>query len=407
VPVEIRAIEPDEHDAFVRSVAVPFLEPVSAELVEAEALTHETDRCFVAVDGGRMVGNAAALTRTVTVPGPPGSPCPVVDLAAVTSVGVHPTHRRQGLLRRLMAALVDQARERGEALAGLWASEGGIYGRFGFGVATRGATIAFDPRRLRFAHPPPALDLRLVGPEEAAEALPALFEAARRWRPGQVDRRAGNWAVRLRDLRRGGQPLAHFVVAEGRGFACYRARAHGRGTGQRAALEVLDLLGVDAGSEAGLWAYVAGIDLVTEVGADGRLVDDPVAWRLEDPRAWRTTDVCDGLWLRLLDVPAALSARCYPAEGTLVLEVVGEPDPAVGRWRLDVGPDGADVRPARPGEDAGLRLGLADLGVLHLGGVAASTLAAAGRLVEERPGAVALADRVLASGEVPLNSTGF
>ncbi|MGI8751833.1 MAG: GNAT family N-acetyltransferase [Acidimicrobiales bacterium] len=439
--VDIRRIEPSEIPAFVASVEIPFLDPGNDDHLEFWARTVEPARTWVAVDDGRFVGNAAVLTRDVTVPGPDGRPCPTVPLAAVTAVGVHATHRRHGILRRLMTEMLDDGRRRGEPAAGLLASEAAIYGRFGFGQATAAATVVVGTGQSRFAIDAPRLDLRIVDVDEAAKVLPDLFDRLRRNRAGQVDRPEGTWASAFADrVRRedGGRGLI-WVVGD-KGFTSYRAHPVDNIDGfDQARLEVRDLMGATPDVEAGLWRYLLDIDLVTDVTAWRRAVDDPLRWRLSDPRQVCTRFYGDMLWLRPLDVAALLEARSYSTPGQLVIHVMapsaggggptdavgtgagptdavgtgpgsdhpGDDDVVAGRWSVEAGPDGVSVRRVRPGQAADLHLGVAELGALYLGGVGATTLASAGRLVEERPGAIRLADRLFAATPSPLSSTGF
>ncbi|MDQ2727524.1 MAG: GNAT family N-acetyltransferase [Actinomycetota bacterium] len=319
------------------------------------------------------------MTRDVTVPGPDDESCPTIPLAAVTAVGVHPTHRRRGILRRLMAEMLDDGRRRGEPAAGLIASEAPIYGRFGFGQATAGATVVVSTGRSGFFIDAPRLDLRIIDVDEGFTS----------YRPHPVDNIDGF---------------------------------------DQARLEVRDLMGATPETEAGLWRYLLDVDLVTEVAANRRAVEDPVRWRMSDPRRWRTRAYSDMLWLRPLDVPVLLEGRAYTTPGQLVIDVVAPPDPGAptepvgtgtgadhpgdddvvaGRWSVEAGPDGVSVRRARQGQAAELHLGVAELGALYLGGIGATTLAAAGRVVEERAGALRLADRLFAATPSPLSSTGF
>lgn len=415
--VDVRRIEPAEIPAFATSVGVPFLDPGNEGAAEFWAGVVEPARTWVAVDGGRFVANAAVLTRDVTVPGPDGQPCPTLPLAAVTAVGVHPTHRRRGILGQLMAEMLDDARRRGEPAAGLLASEAAIYGRYGFGRATGGATVVMDTSRSSFAVDAPRPDLRIIDVDEAAKVLPDLFDRLRRGRAGQVDRPEGTWAAALADRGRpenGGRAL-HWVVGDD-GFISYRARPVPDADGfDRSRIEVRDLMGATPEVEAGLWRYLLDIDLVTEVAASRRAIDDPLAWRLSDPRQFRIRAYGDMLWIRPLDLTGLLQSRAYPISGHLVIDVVAPPgrnhpgDEALvtGRWSLDAGPDGVVVQRARPGQAVDLRVGIAEVGALCLGGVTATTLAGAGRVAEERPGALGLADRLLATTPSPLSSTGF
>ena len=412
---EVRLIQPDERKAWARSVGVPFLHPVTEDPADDEQHWEETplDRTWAVADGDRFVGNAAVLDRRINLPGPVGGDCPVVPLAAVTAVGVHPSHRRRGLLHRLMRVMLEDALRRGDPLAGLQASEAAIYGRFGFGVATFAAERRIDTRRSAFCRPVPEAEVRLLEPSEAAKILPGLFEASIARTPGQVDRTEGTWKWEVfhdfPSWRRGRS--ANFYAASDEGYALYRAEPVSGAPGHR--LHVREVCAASPGAEAALWRFLFDIDLAGEVEARPRPVVDPLALRLSDPRALETTGITDFLWLRVLDPAAVLAERAYRATGRLVIEVgappaaVLDPDPAVGRWVLDASPDGATCRPAPASETVDLRLGVAELGTLLTGTVTASVLAVAGRAEELRAGALGVADMLFATGPAPWDITGF
>jgi predicted acetyltransferase len=418
--VEVRPLRPGEELAFVQSERVPFLDPATddheARHNDERAVAHlETDRAWVAEDRGRFVGNANIYSLDLTLPASPGQLAPVLPLAGVSGVGVHPTHRRRGLLRRLMAAMHDDARRRGEAIAGLIASESVIYGRFGYGHATTGIEVTIDSRRSDFLVPAPQLDLRLVDRDEAAKILPELFDRVRRARAGEPSRDAAVWEDYLADRaprRNGGSGL--FIAVCEDGYVTYRAHDADIMRAEYPRVVIQEVRGRTPAVEAGLWRFVLDLDLVGEVTAKRRPVDEPLRWRLADPRQLKVDVVRDRLYLRILDVPTAFESRGYRRPGRLVLDVLppsdepdGSPDPAVGRWLLEAGPDGASCRRAPTGEDADLRLGVTELGALYLGGVASSTLAAAGRLEELRAGSLDWADALLATSPAPLTGTGF
>jgi predicted acetyltransferase len=409
--VEVRKIEAGEEEAFARSVMVPFLDPVTGDpeseaMIAFEAATIEPDRSWVAADGGRFVGTCCIYSMDVTVPSRAGEDCLLLPMAGVSAVGVHPTHRRRGLLRRMMAEMLADARDRGEPVAGLIASESIIYGRFGFGRATDRATLEIDTRASEFLQPPPALGLQLVGKGEAADLLPPIFEQSRRLRAGEPGRPPARWKMILEDKphRRGGGRGAFTAVCDG-GYVRYRAHDPDR-------ISVEELRGVTADIEAGLWRFILDIDLVATVTAHRRPVDEPVRWRLADPRQLRAVSVEDRLFMRLLDVPAALEGRAYRRSGRLVLDLVAplvedKDDPAVGPWVLEAGPDGAACRPARQGETADLRMEVTDLGSLYLGGFTASVMSAGGRIEELTAGSIDVADSLFASPMAPFTGTGF
>ncbi len=420
----VRQLEHDEAAAFVRSTSIPFLEP-RFDPTELEELTAqvapglEAGRTWVVDDEGAIVGNAAVFTRTLTLPGAPGEACPEVAFAAVSEVGVHPTHRRQGLLRKLMGAMLDDARQRSEPVAGLLSSQSSIYGRFGFGWAASTATYAIDSARSAFLHPAPPLHVRLVGGPDATATVPATFDAARLRRAGQIDRPSHVWDRIIADRAddRHGRSAMTWIVADG-GVAGYRIEEVREGGRRYARAHVEDLAGQTPEIEAGLWRFLLDLDLVEELQVRSRPVDEPVRHRLADPRQLRTQAVGDFLWLRVLDTAAALTARRYPVAGRLVLDVAAPAttpddsgcdtgaDPAAGRWVLEADQTGASVKPAG-GESADLTLGLDDLGSLLAGGVRATTLVAAGRIREDRPGASIDADTLFRAVPDPLCSTSF
>ncbi|MGH9054352.1 MAG: GNAT family N-acetyltransferase [Acidimicrobiales bacterium] len=417
--IEVRKLRAGEEEDFVRSVRVPFLVPVTGDPEDVEgvrrrAAKREIDRAWVAVGEGRFVANSCVYSMDVTLPGAPGEPAPLAAMAGVSAVGVHPTHRRRGLLRRLMAEMLDDARERGEPLAGLIASESVIYGRFGFGHATDMTELTIDSRASRFEVPAPDVAIRLVERDEAAKILPDLYDRQRRGRAGEPSRSEHVWEDVIADRpdRRHGGSGVFFAVCDD-GYVGYRAHDGDDQRSELARVVVEELRGFTPEVEAALWRFVLDLDLVGEVTARRRPVDEPVRWRLADPRQLRVTDVYDRLHLRVLDVAAALEARRYLREGRLVLEVLPPPvdegarDHAPGTWVLDAGPDGASCRRARPAEAADLRLAVTDLGSVYLGGFPVSSLAAAGRVEELTPGSLTVADSLFATRPAPMTGTGF
>jgi predicted acetyltransferase len=416
----VRKVRPEEGPAFRQSVMVPFLDPFAGDPdqiadLELWAAKSELDRAWAVDAEGRFVGNACIYSLDVTLPATADHPCPTIPMAGVSAVGVHPTHRRRGYLTQLITAMHDDARQRGEAIAGLEASESVIYGRFGYGLAVDVAEYSIDSRASAFAVPAPALDLALVDKEAAAKVVPDLFDRQRRTRAGEINRSPGFWNQFLIDRphHREGS-LARFHAVSDQGYVLFRARP-GKDVfrAERADIVVEELRGDTPEVEAGLWRFVLDLDLIGEVRVQRGPVDEPIRWRLADPRQLRTTAIEDRLYVRILDTVAALEARGYQAEGRLVLDVlapeasVGAADPAPGRWVLEAGPDGASCRRARSGEEADIRLGLAALGSLYMGGFAASLLAAGGRVEEVRTGSLSAADALFTTRPGPRSGTGF
>jgi predicted acetyltransferase len=406
-----RIMDPGELDAAADLSAVMF--HVGPTLPDADRsrmrMVLETDRTFVIDDGPALAGIAAAYSMAVVLPGG-GS----VPMAGVTEVGVLPTHRRRGMLRALMTAVHDQAIERGEPLAGLTASQGGIYRRFGYGVATRVQTMTVDCTRAEeLVDTTIPGRLRLVDETEAAKVLPAVWEQHWRRRPGELARSPRWWeamAVDSPEWRDGA--TARFVVAHedpsGRvdGAAVYRLKDAEVAGGRWSELRVRDLIAVDDRVEAALLRYLLDVDLVGKLTWWGP-VDLPLRWRLVDSRALSVSREVDMLWLRPFDVPACLTARSYagPADG-LVLEVVDAARPELGgRFLLEAGVDGASCRAVSSEPD--VVLGAADLGSLLLGGVTWATLLRAGLIEERTPGAVTRLDGLFRPDRAPFCGTSF
>lgn len=369
----------------LRTVEATFGQKPDDADIERSKATMPVDRALVAVDNGRLVGVAAAWPFTMTIPGGGELACP-----GVTWVGVLPTHRRRGVLTAMMRFQLDDIRRRGEPLAALWASESLIYGRFGYGIAA--PVHQLDAVKSRFAFrddPGPEGSLRLVTREEAAELFPPVYERIRTQRAGMLSRSTTWW--REHSLYFGPGPPGtgprFFILyeREGRaeGFAYYRVRNKWDAGIPRGSVAVIEALGATPTATRELWRYLFGIDLTEKVDT---LVLDPAVglWLgVVDPRRLGIS-LGDGVWLRLVDVEAALRARSWASDDALVLEVN---DPFCpwndGLYRTGGG---------RVDEAADLVLTAADLASAYLGGVDVYALAAAGRIEERTKGAVARAD---------------
>ncbi|MEU6312412.1 GNAT family N-acetyltransferase [Streptomyces sp. NPDC047014] len=405
---DVRPIAESELPDWLRAVHTGFLTAtrVTDSDVAQRAKYNDLARTQGAFDSGtgRCVGAFRSFPQELTVPG--GA---AVRTTAISNVGVLPTHRRQGLLTRMMRAEFDAARERGDVLATLIAAEYPIYGRYGFGPATALTEWEIDVPRT-------GLDRRLSGPADggridlvdAAEFRrfgPALHERLRAVTPGAVDRGERWWNVATGVEEMSHRPYkekfhAVYRSAEGEveGVAVYTSDDHWTDAKvPQHTVEVVDLLAVSPRAERALWHFLCSIDWVLRIRTGFRAPDDLLPHLLPDPRSARVLTSADFLWVRVLDVVRALGARTYEVPGVLVLEVADEVGPAAGRYRLDAG---AGVC-ARTEEPADLRLGVSELGSLYLGDQSAVRLAALGRLTEERPGAAALADAVFRTARRP------
>jgi predicted acetyltransferase len=346
------------------------------------------DRMHAAFSDGAIVGGAGAFTFDMTVPG--GS----VPTGGVTVVGVYPTHRRRGVLRALMRAQLDDIHERGEPIAALWASEETIYGRFGYGLASWCGDVSLAHEYTALAVPrEPAGTLRLIEPEEALDAIPAVFERIRLQWPGMFSRNRLWWEHREIDdpeERRDGAGPKRWVVHEVDGaidgYAVYRHKPGWDEGSTIAELRVLEALGATPEALRDLWAYALAIDWKATVKSWLVPLGHPLFLLLATPRRLRFR-MGDCLWVRVVDVGAALSARQYLGDGAIVLDVVDDFCPwNEGRWRLEGG------EASRTDDAADLRLPSTSLGSAYMGGVSFAELARAGRVEELVPGGIARAD---------------
>ncbi len=354
-------------------------------------------RTFAAFDGAALVATASAYSLALTVCG--GA---IVPTGGLTIVTVRPTHRRRGLLRRLIAAHLADSRARGEAMSGLYASDGSIYGRFGYGVAVESdelAVVAGDG--LIDASAGAGLGLVGLGDDEALATLPAIYAAACAQRPGMYARSLDWWRWRrIADrpfARRGRSPRRHVVVrgAGGdRGYVVYRQQLafdDGRPAGS---VDVEELVALDADAEAALWRHVTTLDLFPRVSVANAAVDCPLPWLASDYRRVVRRRRVDTLWLRIDDVAAALGARRYADDGAVMFALGDEQGVAdAATWRLVVEDGVAACAPTTGAAD--VTLDRATLGSLYLGGVRAAALAQAGRITGQ-PAAIALLDRMFA-----------
>jgi len=395
-PLTIRTLTEMDLPAFSEVLASAFLTDHSEDLLAEERAVFEPSRSHAVFDGETMIGTGELLSRRLVPPG--AEPVPA---GAVTSIGVAPGHRRRGVLSMIMRAQLAFLHEAGESLAVLWASESGIYGRFGYGLGTQYARISL-PRGTAFRRDV-AVDPEPVRELPREQALPVvrdLYDQVWHTRAGHLDRDAAAWEYHLFDgpERRAGRTRLRFAVHP-RAYAAYRVKSDWQVRGPRSTVTVHELTAATPAAYAAILRYLLDIDLVGEVVL--RLgTDEPLVHMLADPRAAVRT-MSDALWVRLVDVDRALMARRFPVPLDVVLAVTDELCPwNAGRWRLVVGADG---RAEVSGTDApaDLALDVAALGAAFLGGTRLTTLAGAGRVRECRPGTLARASLAFLHDDEP------
>ncbi|MEU7718402.1 GNAT family N-acetyltransferase [Streptomyces tibetensis] len=403
--MEIRPTTDKDLDAFVDTVHAAFGRfpetPVEGGGLWWSAL--ETDRCLLALTAdGRPVGTAATHSFELTLPGETLVPAP-----GVTAVGVLPSHRRQGVLTEMMRYQLAELRSRGELLSVLLASEASIYGRFGYGPATctaqlkvprAEAALAVPRARELVDAPVTASDngsVEVLRRAECGGILEEVYDRYRRAQPGALSRPHRWWALRAGQppISREPRYIAVHRDADGvpDGYASYSIES---GT-----LTVDETIATDDAVFTALARFALEHDLVSQVVFKHVPPDHPLRWQFADFRAGRVSGDMDWLWVRLLDVPRALTARRWFTDGELVLDVH---DPFLGgrdRYLLTVRDGKADCAPTDRKPD--LSLDIRDLGSVYLGGTAPSTFVRAGHVLAHHPDAAALADTLFRADRSP------
>ena len=380
--ITIRPVTTDEYPAFVTA----FMEGFSADLQAKDQPEHmlhtlPPERTLAAFDGDTMVGTFGGFDLRLTVPGG------TVKMEGTTVVTVFPTHRRMGLLNAMMSDHLDNAVANGYPVAGLWASDSGIYGRHGYGIATYAMTRSMDGPLVDFREDIEIDRVRRITLEQAAEVLPPVFDAVCTDTPGMFARDDVWWtyeALLDEDWMKRGRTAKRIVVHDGPdgpdGYAVYRQKGSEADDGHaNGEVLVIELIAATPIAKASLWSYIAKIDGCPKVKLWNVAVDDDVLMMVREPRRITATNVYDALWIRVLDVEAALSSRTYEEDGTLVFGIADSYRPALGgSFRLAV-TDGVGTC-QRTDSPAAIDMDVDVLGALYLGGGDAASYRAAGRI---------------------------
>ena len=400
---EISPVPEERFTEFLEAAETAFGEEGSEEGARRLRAITDLDRTVTAFDGDEIVGTNSSFAFSTTVPG--GE----LPTAGVTIVGVLPTHRRRGILRAMMRHQLDDVRRRGEPLATLWASEGNIYQRFGYGTAARMAFINILKERAVFLDSTSAVgQVSLLSLEEALRTIPPIYDRVRARTPGMYRRDETWWREHSlydhKDRRYGMSPMYRAVWThdgQAQAYATYRMKNDWDD---------------DAGSPAGyvrineihatsplalkeMWRFMFGIDLVVRIKAFGQPMDDPLFFMLAEPRRLQT-QVEDGLWLRVVDVRPALEGRSYAADASISFLLRDDFCPwNEGRYTLEV--KSGEGRLTEAAGEVDLELSARELGAIYLGGTPLTSLKGAGRVIEHTPSAARRADLMFYSEVTP------
>ena len=390
--MDVRQAKPEELSSGIAPVSHYFGSVPTEENVRRFARVLRPERMHLAEEDGQIVGGASAFEFQFTVPGA------IVPAAGVTIVGVLPTHTRRGILTALMRAQLDDVHERGEPVACLWASEETIYGRYGYGMAALCGEAEISRVYGGFRKPVEhGGSFRLLSFEEALNAIPPVYARVAVETPGMFARPQEWWEARAlydsESRRDGAGELVRVLLerdGEGIAYAIYRLKMEFEAGSSSGEVRVIEAMGVSPDATAAIWRYLLDVDWMDRVQAELLPVDHPLFLLLEHPRRMRFR-IGDSLWVRLVDVGAALAAR--QLEGDAVLEVAD----AFCPWNdACYTLDGAKTM-----EDAHLRLDVSDLASVYLGGFTFGQLQRAGRVEELSAGAVARADAAFRTDRAP------
>jgi predicted acetyltransferase len=405
---EVRAATEAELGDYIGCLRTAFLgeREVTADEVAWKAAHTDLSRTFCAFSDGELCGTARTFPTDITVPG--GE----LRASAITEVTVLPTHHRQGHLRAMMQAMLEDARRRGEQVSILTASEWQIYGRFGFGPASERVSFEVRTSDAQFSGARSG-SVNMVGVHELRSIAPVIYDRIRPTTIGALSRDPEWWDGLLNVEVRPGWPAPKNRVrvvwrddgGVAQGYVIYDTTENWTGGVPTGDVLVRELFAATPDAYRELWRYLCELDLVAVVRANHRPLDEPLAHLLSNGRAVHTNARIDHLWLRLLDVKENLATRSYAAPGKVVLEVEDPTTQRILRLAVDGDPTGGSVQVTDHEPD--IVLGVTELGAVYMGGVSFATLAMSGRVHERVPGSLARADSMFAIRPLPYLTTNF
>ncbi len=380
--IDYRPIAEHEYPAFAKALVDGFSVDVpDADFTDLIRTIHPPGRTLGAFDGDEIVGTFGGLALDLTTP---GSRIPMEGTTAVT---VFPTHRRMGLMNEMMRLHLVNAVEHGYAVAGLWASETSIYGRYGYGIATYADTITMVARDIRFRDGIDIDRVRRISVEDALAVLPPVFDRVLIHTPGMYSRSAAWWELEVlhdADWRKRGKTSLRVVVHETPdgpdGYAIYRHEAGDSDDGHSGkTVHIAEVTAATERAHASLWSYLTNIDGSPNVRLWNSRIDEPLPMKLVEPRRIKVDSQFDALWILILDVTTALEARTFEQDGSVRFTVTNAFRTDVeGNYKLAVTEGIASC--VRIEGETDISVDLDVLGALYLGGGDALAYFAAGRL---------------------------
>ena len=382
MPIEIRPPALEEWPAVCYADARAFGVSYTPEDIEDRLKVHDLARFRVAFDKGHIVGVAASYEMDVSLPG--GA---IVPMGGVTWVSTATTHRRQGLMRRVVGAVHDDIDARGEPVATLYAAEGSIYEHLDYGIGTRTLINSIDTRqaRMRAEFRTAPGSVRFLEGEEVVPAVSAIWDRFQKRRAGETGRTPEVQRYLFESRNKPSEsmsPMAYLAHADG--YVAYRIDSKWQEGHPGGTLHITELAAVTPEAHAALWHTLLGVDLVGEIRSRNIAIDDPLPFLLENPRVFRTCESNDGVWVNVRDIPASFGARTYRTTDRIVVEVDGT------RWAVEGSPDGAECKKVRTRPDLVTSHGW--FSSLLYGGMLPSALVAGRRMTARDAAVLARAD---------------
>jgi predicted acetyltransferase len=406
VPTHVKRLPKQDIVGWVDQMTLGFHHNLPETFPEHLLTTIDLERTWAAYDGAKVVGTLRSFATELTVPGPAE-----ISAAALTNVTVAPTHRRRGLLTGMITSDLKASKELGEPAGILIASEWPIYGHFGYGPAVQGAQYHVDTAALQWRRPSEGT-VEIVDRTTMRTAARAVYETWRVTQPGAIGRDDHWWDRALHQIEVPGDDppkerngLYRSPAGEIEGYVRYHTKADWEGMRPKGRLELDELVAVTPAAYQALWDYCASVDLLVEIQAGDRPIDDHLQLLLVNGRHVKQTMRFDFIWVRVLDTVAALEGRRYQGEGRVVIEVVDDLGLTGGRFALEGGADGASCKAT--GETADLTMPVGTLGAAYLGGESFKRLQAAGWLDENTAGSVRRADQMFLTPGAPWCNTWF
>ncbi|MAU24250.1 MAG: hypothetical protein CL706_02425 [Chloroflexi bacterium] len=344
-------------------------------MIDFETWNQPSDRLIAAFDTdiNKIVGTGGADKYSMSVPG--GNS---ISMAGIAFMGTLPTHKRKGIFSSMMNKLHCQAKERGDSIAGLWASQSLLYSRFGYGLATIREDWQINSNHANLSKAKnDSIRFELVDKNTALEEIPKIYDIFRTCQNGATDRTQGYWNYMLYEdeqtmYNKSGNSGFFFVIAykdnKPSGYAFYNfdkesgvAHEDDKGT-----LRVEEIISIDRETNNALWHYIFGVELVEEVTFNRRAPNDSLYLMLENPRKLKR-DTIDGLWVRIIDPISMLESRTYNYKGNITISISGQNQKDIeGTYLIETDGTNTEVKKVKNKPDIYMRP--SDLSSIYFGG---------------------------------------